>query len=35
MARRELESLLNLMATIMEHIYKWENFRESAYMMGE
>jgi len=35
MARRELESLLNLMATIMEHIYKWENFRESAYMRSK
>jgi len=32
MARRELRSLINLMAVIMEHLYKWENYRESAYM---
>jgi len=32
MARRELRSLINLMAIIMEHLYKWENYRESAYM---
>jgi hypothetical protein len=34
MARRELRSLISLMAVIMEHLYKWENFRESAYMGG-
>jgi hypothetical protein len=27
MARRELRSLISLMAVIMEHLYKWENFR--------
>jgi hypothetical protein len=32
MARRELRSLTNLMAFIMEHLYKWENYRESTYM---
>jgi hypothetical protein len=32
MARRELRSLISLMAVIMEHLYKWENFREEAYM---
>ena len=32
MARKELRSLINLMAVIMEHLYKWENYRESAYM---
>jgi hypothetical protein len=32
MARRELRSLINLMAVIMEHLYKWENYRESTYM---
>jgi Domain of unknown function DUF29. len=32
MARRELRSLINLMAVIMEHLYKWEKYRESAYM---
>jgi hypothetical protein len=32
MARRELRSLINLVAIIMEHLYKWENYRESAYM---
>jgi hypothetical protein len=32
MARRELRSLINLMAIIMEHLYKWENYRESAYI---
>jgi len=30
MARRELRSLINLMAIIMEHLYKWENYRESC-----
>jgi len=32
MARRELRSLINLMAVIMEHLYKWEHFRETKYM---
>jgi len=32
MARRELRSVISLMAVIMEHLYKWENYRESAYM---
>jgi hypothetical protein len=32
MAKRELRSLISLMAVIMEHIYKWENYRKSAYM---
>jgi len=32
MARRELRSVISLMAVIMEHLYKWENHRESAYM---
>ncbi len=32
MARRELRSLISFMAVVMEHLYKWENFRESAYM---
>jgi hypothetical protein len=32
MARRELRSLINLMAVIMEHLYKWENYREEDYM---
>jgi Domain of unknown function DUF29. len=32
MARKELRSVINLMAVIMEHLYKWENYRESAYM---
>jgi hypothetical protein len=32
MARRELRSLISLMAVIMEHLYKWENYRKSAYM---
>ncbi|MFZ8786933.1 DUF29 domain-containing protein, partial [Thermocrinis sp.] len=27
MARMELRSLISLMAVIMEHLYKWENFR--------
>ena len=27
MARRELRSLISFMAVIMEHLYKWENFR--------
>ncbi len=34
MAKRELRSLISLMAVIMEHIYKWENYRKSAYMGG-
>jgi len=32
MAKRELRSLISLMAIIMEHLYKWENYRKSAYM---
>jgi len=32
MARRELRSVISLMVVIMEHIYKWENYRESACM---
>ena len=27
MARRELRSLISFMAVILEHLYKWENFR--------
>ncbi len=34
MAKRELRSLISLMAVIMEHLYKWENYRKSAYMGG-
>jgi Hypothetical protein sll0802 len=32
MARKELRSVISLMAVIMEHLYKWENYRESAYV---
>jgi hypothetical protein len=32
MARRELRSVISLMAVIMEHLYKWEKFRENEYM---
>jgi hypothetical protein len=32
MARKELRSVISLMAVIIEHLYKWENYRESAYM---
>jgi len=32
MARKELRSVISLMAVIMEHLYEWENYRESAYM---
>ena len=32
MARKELRSVISLMVVIMEHIYKWENYRESACM---
>ena len=32
MARKELRSVISLMAVIMEHLYKWESYRESAYM---
>ncbi len=31
MARRELRSLISFMAVIMEHLYKWEHFRETKY----
>jgi hypothetical protein len=31
MAKRELKSLISLMAVIMEHLYKWENFREEYF----
>jgi hypothetical protein len=30
-AKRELKSLISLMAVIMEHLYKWENFRGDLY----
>jgi hypothetical protein len=32
MARRELRSLISLMAVIMEHLYKWKHFRENKHM---
>jgi hypothetical protein len=32
MARRELRSLISLMAVITEHLYKWEHFRETKHM---
>jgi len=32
MARREVRSLINLMAVIMEHLYKWKHFRENKHM---
>jgi len=32
MARRELRSVISLMAVVMEHLYKWENYRESVGM---
>ena len=32
MARRELRSVISLMAVIMEHLYKWEKYRESVCM---
>ena len=32
MARRELRSVISLMAVILEHLYKWEKYRESACM---
>jgi Hypothetical protein sll0802 len=32
MARRELRSLISFMAVILEHLYKWENYRESVDM---
>ena len=34
MAKRELKSLISPMAVIMEHLYKWENFREEVYVGG-
>lgn len=32
MAKRHFESLISYMAVIMEHLYKWEKFRENKYM---
>ena len=32
MARRHYESVISYMAVIMEHLYKWENYREEVYM---
>jgi hypothetical protein len=32
MARRELRSLISFMAVILEHLYKWENFRDREDM---
>jgi hypothetical protein len=31
MARRHFESVISYMAVIMEHLYKWEKFRENEY----
>jgi hypothetical protein len=33
-AKRELKSLISLMAVIIEYLYKWENFREEVYVGG-
>jgi DNA polymerase III delta prime subunit len=33
-AERELKSLISLMTVIMEHLYKWEKFREEVYVGG-
>ncbi|EEP60044.1 conserved hypothetical protein [Sulfurihydrogenibium yellowstonense SS-5] len=32
MGRRHLESVISFMAVILEHLYKWENFRENENM---
>jgi hypothetical protein len=32
MAKRHFESVISYMAVIMEHLYKWEKFRENEYM---
>jgi hypothetical protein len=32
MARRHYESVISYMAVIMEHLYKWEKFRENEHM---
>jgi hypothetical protein len=32
MGRRHLESVISFMAIILEHLYKWENFRENENM---
>ncbi len=32
MAKRHFESLISYMAVIMEHLYKWEKFRENEHM---
>jgi hypothetical protein len=32
MARRHYESVISYMAVIMEHLYKWEKFRENEYI---
>jgi hypothetical protein len=32
MAKRHYESVISYMAVIMEHLYRWEKFRESEYM---
>jgi len=32
MGRRYLESVISFMAIILEHLYKWENFRENENM---
>ena len=32
MGRRYLDSVVSLMAVILEHLYKWENFKCSEYV---
>jgi hypothetical protein len=32
MGQRHYDAMVSYMAVIMEHIYKWENYRKSAYM---
>ncbi len=32
MAKRHFESVISYMAVIMEHLYKWEKFRENEHM---
>ena len=34
LAKRELKSIIKLISVIMEHLYRWENFREEVYAGG-
>jgi len=34
LAKRELKSIIKVISVIMEHLYRWENFRAEVYVGG-